>query len=286
MQLCEHLGFPLAYDKTEGPATNIIFLGYKIDTVSMQVSIPLEKITKYQQNILALLAANNSTLREIRSIIGKLLFFTNIIDRGKCFLRRIIDLTVGHSHPATPIPLDNTVKKDLKVWQVFLKEFNGIHIIRPIEFFAKRTFQIHTDSSKKAYAGVLESNFICGSFPEAWRIYSIQLLEIFPIFLMLNVFSHKLENSKVIFWCDNLSIVKVINKQSSKNPLIMRFLRPMILIMLKLNIQFKALHISGKNNVLADKLSRLQDSPRLRMRYGLTHPTPVPQRLRPQNFKI
>ena len=286
IQLCKHLGFPLAHLKTVSPTTNITFLGYKIDTIAMEVAIPTEKIESYENDIQILLQATGATLRDIRSIVGKLQFVTNVINRGKCFLRRLIDLTVGRFHPAEQITLNNSVKEDLKVWLSFIHHFNGIHIIRPPEFFACRTHQLFSDSSKKAYAGVFESNFICGPFPPKWRKHSIQLLELYPIYLLLQVFKGKLANSKVIFRCDNLAIVKIINKQSSKNPLIMKLLRPMIVIMLKSNIHFKALHINGKDNILADKLSRLQDSQRLRARYGLTCPTPVPHRLRPQNMKL
>ena len=55
-----------------------------------------------------------------------------------------------------------------------------------------------------------------------------------------------------------VALVHVINKQSCKDKLLMVFVRQMVLLCLKFNILFKAKHIPGVKNNLADTLSRLQ----------------------------
>ena len=55
-----------------------------------------------------------------------------------------------------------------------------------------------------------------------------------------------------------MAVVHVINKQSSKDKDIMNLLRRLIVQCLKFNILFQAKHVKGVNNILSDRLSRLQ----------------------------
>ena len=55
---------------------------------------------------------------------------------------------------------------------------------------------------------------------------------------------------------DNDSLVHKLNKQSSRSDRVMSFLRPLVLSALQNNIQFKAKHVSGSDNNIADAISR------------------------------
>lgn len=57
---------------------------------------------------------------------------------------------------------------------------------------------------------------------------------------------------------DNLSIVQVVNKQPSRDPLIMVLVRRLVLAAMKHNMQFQAEWLPGISNVVADRLSRFQ----------------------------
>lgn len=45
-QWCAFLGFPLALEKVEGPATILVFLGILLDSVRMELRLPPEKLSK------------------------------------------------------------------------------------------------------------------------------------------------------------------------------------------------------------------------------------------------
>lgn len=68
----------------------------------------------------------------------------------------------------------------------------------------------------------------------------------------------QLKGKRIIIRSDNTAVVAIINKQTSKCAAIMRLVRFFILQCLKLNIIFTARHIPGKDNNIADALSRLQ----------------------------
>ena len=44
MQLCDHLGIPLASEKIEGPATSLSFLGIILDTAQMEIRFPMANL--------------------------------------------------------------------------------------------------------------------------------------------------------------------------------------------------------------------------------------------------
>ena len=285
--MCSVINFPIAEKKTEGPVTSLIFLGYHIDTIKMVVSIPKEKITKYSDEVKRIRAAKKATLRDIKSLIGKLQFVTNIISSGRCFLRRFINLTIGKLHPGQWLTIDEVTSDDLKIWEDFLLFYNGKSLIQLQPVIDSDRWHFFTDSSKIGYGGTLGASFIYGKFPDSWHHYNIQILELYPIYVMISMFAHDLANSSIVFHCDNEAIVQIINKQSSRDVQVMKLLRPMILVMLKYNITFKSVHIPGVHNILCDALSRSQVTSQLLRHHGMgRYPTPVPLWLRPHNLRI
>ena len=76
--------------------------------------------------------------------------------------------------------------------------------------------------------------------------------------LALELWGPRLADRRNLFMSDNEAVVHVVNKQSCKEKTLMQLVRRLVLASLSYNILFKAKHIPGKNNTLADKLSRFQ----------------------------
>ena len=72
LQLCLKLGVPVAKSKTEGPATNITFLGIELDTVAMMVRLPREKLHCLQREIRKWKGRCSCSKKELLSLIGQL----------------------------------------------------------------------------------------------------------------------------------------------------------------------------------------------------------------------
>ena len=49
--MCNRLGVPLPEEKCEGLATHIIFLGIKIDSMAMELRLPLDKLHRIQDEL-------------------------------------------------------------------------------------------------------------------------------------------------------------------------------------------------------------------------------------------
>ena len=115
-KLCTLTGFPIAERKTVDPCHALTFLGVHLDTSEGIASIPREKIIKYSRDIRSLLQVKETSFKNLKSIIGKLQFVASIIPAGRCFLRSLHDLTIGHysRHSLVKLPLE--VCKDLEIW--------------------------------------------------------------------------------------------------------------------------------------------------------------------------
>ena len=79
-------------------------------------------------------------------------------------------------------------------------------------------------------------------------------------------------------WCDNQSVVAIINSKHSKSPQVMDLVRAITLQTLSYNFTFNATHIPGLQNSIADSLSRFQMD-RFHSLAPLASPTPciIPQ---------
>ena len=66
-----------------------------------------------------------------------------------------------------------------------------------------------------------------------------------------------------------MAVVEVVNRLSCKNKKLMDLLRQLVTICMCHNILFKAKHIPGKHNTIADMLSRFQRDAALEKEHGL-----------------
>ena len=159
------------------------------------------------------------------------------------------------------IRLNTEARADLAVWHCFLYSFNGVTMIIDSNWISSDAIKLYTDAaSTQGFAAVFGHRWFNGKFPQIWQSYNIAILELFPIVAALELWGSYLSNHSVLFITDNQAIVEVINKQTAKNPHLMRLVRRLVISALKCNIYFKSKHIPGKYNVIADKLSRFQET--------------------------
>jgi hypothetical protein len=96
-------------------------------------------------------------------------------------------------------------------------------------------------------------------WPAGWNMSEIMthitFLELVPIVLSIFPFRHQFCNKHILFHTDNLALVSILNKRSSKSKRVMELIRPLVLHTMLCNMQFKAVHIEGRVNSIADAIS-------------------------------
>lgn len=258
LALCQRMGIPIKHTKTVQPTTVITFLGVELDSDKMEARLPSDKIQKITELLGKFNRKKKVTLQELQSLIGLLNFACTVVAPGRPFLRRLIDLTRGISKPNHFIRLNREAKADIKAWLEFVVGYNGISLFLPDRWDNSEHLHFYTDASGIGYGAVFGKQWFYGEWPDHFRSYHITIKELFPIVLAVEIWADHLRNKCIMFHCDNEAVVTILTKHTSKDSIVMKLVRRLIVQSLKNNFLFSSVHIMGKKNVLADRLSRLQ----------------------------
>ena len=87
---------------------------------------------------------------------------------------------------------------------------------------------------------------------------SIEYLELYAVTVAVMCWIDRFRNQRICLFCDNLSVVNMINSSSSKCKNCMVLIRIITLKSLIENVRVYAKHVSTSKNDLADALSRGQ----------------------------
>jgi hypothetical protein len=79
-------------------------------------------------------------------------------------------------------------------------------------------------------------------------------LDVLALFIWAPEFANQKVTFPKDFRADNQALVFIINKRTSKDKQIMKLIRHLVFLTMYNNIQFKALHILGCKNEIADAL--------------------------------
>lgn len=224
----------------------------------MEVRLPIDKLVKIRELLDYFICKRKVTIKELQSLNGLLNFACSVVVPGRTFLRRLIDLTRGLKKPHHYAKLTREVKADLQVWKCFCNNFNGKSVILPSTWETSNSLKLFTDASDIGFGGYLGPKWFAQKWSGRWKGLHISVRELFPIIVALELWSQILHNKRIMFYSDNIAVVYVINKKTSKDKNIMSLLRRLVTQALKYNIVFGADHIPGLQNVIADKLSRFQ----------------------------
>lgn len=262
---CQELGVPIAEEKSVDPTTIMVFLGLEIDTNEMSVRIPVHRIVELQALLHKYISRKKMSLKELQSLVGKLNFFGQAVRSSRAFLRRFYDSMTPLKKPHHVLRLSRELKEDLALWLEFLVDFNGVTYIPSDDWLSSETLRLFTDASGSTEGGggcFLNGEWCFFPWPTEWAGHTVlrdmSFLEMVPVLLSLYLWGTRIANRRIVFYIDNMALVQVINKQSAKSKRLMRLIRPFILICMRLNIIFKASHISSQQNIIADAISRQQ----------------------------
>ena len=118
------------------------------------------------------------------------------------------------------------------------------------------TFFLSTEASGSIGYGVFYSwEWFNGAWSVAQQSLSIAYKELFPIVLSCYVWGGgEWRNRRIQFDCDNQSVA--VNSGTSKDSHIMKLVRQLFLCAARMNFTIIAKHVPGKDNNIADSLSR------------------------------
>lgn len=196
----------------------------------------------------------------MQSLLGVLVFACRVMPMGRVFSRRLSLATKGVLQAEHRIRINKTLKNDLKVWEAFLQRYNGRTLCQALER-SNSEISLYTDAAgSQGFGAVYGSQWCAEEWPAQWIqagwCKNLTLLELFPIVVVVELWGSQLKDSKVCFWTDNASVVSCVNSLSASSLPVLALLEHLVLRCLDFNINFRARHVPGVENKIADSLSR------------------------------
>ena len=238
------------------------------------VSIPQDKIQKAIKQIDRILQnkKRKMTVGAIQKLCGLLNFICRAIYPGRPFLMRLYNSLAGFKqkelkqHHHVRLVIDTI--QDLMVWKMFLGTPNAY--CRPFmdfdSYLDAEILDWYTDEAKcqgKGYRGHHGQEWFQG----VWESHvlelldpSIEYLELYAVAISILLWADNYRNKRIILFCDNESIVYMINRQSSKCKNCMVLIRMITFQGLISNTRIYARHIKTTENGRADALSRNKEA--------------------------
>ena len=187
------LHIPIAPGKLEGPTTSLTYLGILINTATMSISLPADKLSKLTARLAEWRIGRKCTKRELLSLVGQLSFATKVVRSGRTFLRRLIDLSKTAKKLHHHITLNAETRQDITWWQTFLPKWNGHSIIYDSQTTKSSDIHLFSDASNIGYGVYYAPKWLAERWPDYIHdnplIYNINFRELFAIHAAVATFS-------------------------------------------------------------------------------------------------
>ena len=180
-----------------------------------------------------------------------------VVRPGRSFLSRLIARANSVSHLHYNIRVNAEMRRDCRIWLKFLDEWNGRALFLS-DLNADEEVFLTDAAGGWGYGGFFDGRWFSCRWSSNQLGWDIVAMELYPILISVDLWGHLWKGKCLVVRCDNLPTVAAVNKAYSKIPVISDMLRVIMFLSLRHNFHMKAVHVSGKFNIISDSLSRLQ----------------------------
>ena len=115
LKVCQELRVLIAKHKTEGPSSQLTFLGIQ-NTIKIELSLPPDKLMRITAMVLEWREKRVATKRELQSLIGTLSHAATVVPPGQAFLRRMIETMKVPKCQHHHVRLNIDFRSDIQWW--------------------------------------------------------------------------------------------------------------------------------------------------------------------------
>ena len=259
LELLRDLGFHISTKKSVlTPSRIITFLGFSIDSITMTVSLPSEKVDAILAAIQACQTSSEISIRQFAALVGKLTASLPGNRYGQVFLKQLEiaktrSLCRNNFNFDALIKLDLLVKEELQWWYDNLAKG-----YRPI-FVHKPDLVLFTDASFQGWGCFVPKHNIRtgGRWTVEEQEHDINYLELKAVLLALKACCRTINSSHILIQSDNTTTVIGINRQGSTHSVPCNSVsREIWFWAMNGNNWLSATHCPGVLNIEADHASR------------------------------
>ena len=257
LDTCSQLGVPVAAEKTVGPATVVTFLGVEMDTVEMELRLPLRKLEKLKELVALWRVRKGCRKRDLQSLAGHLSHACKVVRPGRRFLRGIFGLLSQFRRKDHFVWLNASFRADLEWWHAFVSEWNGMALLQGVELEKERKF----GRMLRVHGGVVHCGMASGC---RWHGVSgpvfgsanISAKELLPIVVAAATWGYHWRGQVVVCHCDNQAVVAALRGGYCREMDMAFLLRCLFFLEARYDLVLQARFIPGVENSLADAISR------------------------------
>ena len=267
------LGIPTKPSKCIKPGRVQRWLGWLYNTLTQTISIPGDKVLRYQARILVIIESGVAHKKQLQMLIGALQWAARAIYPGKAWIRRlelVLHYNMGEEFPeGISMKLPHFVIEDLKWWYWALEELNQIKF-QWLLISERSNFDVTVWTDASGVIGVGGWNSTGQAFQVAWKStflayakkrrsgLKIQFMELLGLIVAAQLWAPQWVGKVIEFKIDNPGAHYACQKKGAA--LWRHDMNFLVRQLAKLAVEFKfkfwVTGILGKHNVIADALSR------------------------------
>jgi len=271
------LGYEIEFGKTDlQPKQHIRFLGFELDTTTMQVACSSAQLQAAAALARKLLNKHSLSARQLGSAIGTFCALRQGLEPAYLWTRALNMCKCDSVRRAGwdgAVTLSAEARIELNWWMTHARHYNGVPMHSP-----NPSWVLTTDSSDLAWGATLTAR---AALPHTWcastvapttittrmaremwnrpsrrSATSVNALELEAGRRALQTFVSDLRGTTVLWQCDNQTVVWDTTKWKSRVPEINQKLRLLFLWTRLHHVTLTTVHVSGDTNKTADWLSR------------------------------
>ena len=257
VQVCTKLGFLINLEKSDLlPAQQFDFIGMHFDLLEGRVSITSKNLSKVLETVQRFVALEKASAQQWQSLIGVVGAQATVLPFGRLRVRPLQFFLKDRwsqkkDSQSLPIQIPKHIKDQLQWWLDPQNLTKGVPLKDP-EF----THRVFTDASTKGWGAHWENHQVQGVWTQVESNLHINILEMRAVRLALQNFSFP-AGSSVLVASDNTTVVAYINHQGgTRSKSLWLECQSLFQLIEEKHMFFKARHIPGSLNVIADELSR------------------------------
>jgi len=242
------------------PAQSVVHLGVGIDSVSNLFFVPPDKLSMLRASARSLVSYTKSHRRwvhhqRLESFVGYAMSLVVALSQARTRCRSLYDALATRPSRTADCRLSSQQLSDLQWFIDIEPSFNGLPLIKPVS-----SVTVATDASDFGWgASISGVNPARGFFGVEDAGRHITFKELFAVLQALVWFPTELGGRSVSLLTDNQATMAVVNKGTSRSPLLMSLCRKIQALVHELRIFWRATYIRSADNVEADRLSRVTD---------------------------
>ena len=195
------------------PCQQIEFLGMTVNSQSMELKLPGEKIKKIRTEARHLLATPNAPARSLAQFLGKLNATSPALQMAPLFCRSLQmclrqTLSANSQDYQSTITLSPQATEDLQWWEHHLTSWNGRSLISPAPMIV-----IDSDASLQGWGATCEGKLTRGPWSPQEQTLHINCLELLAATLAIQTFAKERSGISVLLRIDNTTAVAYINRK-------------------------------------------------------------------------